>query len=331
MRYLRLLLLLAITLSLLACEQNSSVTKENTDQSYSNAASSPDWYNSNSMDTLSVVTWNVEHFVDSHDNPYIENDTENNPPSDMEERRQLLAKAIQQLDADIVVFQELESDSYLQTLAEERFPEMGYEAFGALESADWYMNVVVMSRVPLGVFSSYANITTPIIGQTNDKGEPASQVLTNNRMWTTDVLVSDDYSFSLTGLHLKAGGGDRNQGWRMGQINLLREHFKSSVANDSGKNMLVLGDLNTTPGSKEFKTLQGESPPNFVDPLAGTDAFSHPSDSAYRRIDHILPNRNMEDELVPNSTSIAQPMPKEQMIKISDHLPLKAKFVVDGK
>jgi endonuclease/exonuclease/phosphatase family metal-dependent hydrolase len=193
------------------------------------------------------------------------------------------------------------------------------------------MNVVVMSRVPLGVFSSYANITTPIIGQTNDEGNPASQVLTNNRMWTTDVLVNDDYTFSLTGLHLKAGGGDRNQGWRMGQINLLREHFESLTANDADKNMLVLGDLNTTPGSKEFKTLQGDSAPHFVDPLAGSNAYSHPSDSAYRRIDHILPNREMADELIENSTKVVRPLENEEMIRISDHLPLEARFVVGDK
>ncbi|MDZ7681840.1 MAG: hypothetical protein U5J63_09070 [Fodinibius sp.] len=150
-------------------------------------------------------------------------------------------------------------------------------------------------------------------------------------MWTTDVLVSNDYTFSLTGLHLKAGGGDRNQGWRMGQINLLRGYLESTMSNDSDKNMLLLGDLNTTPGSKEFKTLQGAEAPNFVDPLAGTNSYSHPSDSAYRRIDHILPNRKMEDELVENSTAVVQPLEKQQMIRISDHLPLEAKFLVDDE
>ncbi|MDZ7681841.1 MAG: endonuclease/exonuclease/phosphatase family protein [Fodinibius sp.] len=111
MRYLPLVILFTFAISSLACQQKSAVSEEDSSQDYSDAAIAPDWYNSKEMDTLSVVTWNVEHFVDSHNNPYIDNDTENSPPSDMEERRRLLAKAIQQLDADILVFQEFESDS----------------------------------------------------------------------------------------------------------------------------------------------------------------------------------------------------------------------------
>ena len=326
MRYLQLLLLTALFALTYSCAHQSS-TLEKGGYAYSNATATPDWYDPGAIDTLSVVTWNVEHFVDSHDNPYIENDRENSPPEDMEQRRRLLAEAIQELDADIIVFQEMESDSYLQAFAEKRFPDMGYQVFGALESADWYMNVVVMSRVPLGVFHSYATVTTPIIGQTDEQGNTESQAFINNRMWTADVLVSKDYRFTLSGLHLKAGGGARNEGWRLGQITLLRQHLKSLVNRDSDKNMVVTGDLNTTPGSTEFSRLLGDTAPRFVDPLAGTNAYSHPSDSPTRRIDHMLVNRNMTNELVPNSTNIVMPLNRDQMIKISDHLPVEAAFV----
>lgn len=189
------------------------------------------------------------------------------------------------------------------------------------------MNVVIMSRVPLGVFHSYANVNTPIIGQTDEKGNTESQTFINNRMWTTDVLVSRDYRFTLSGLHLKAGGGKRNERWRLGQINLLRQHLKSLASTDKDKNMVVTGDLNTTPGSTEFNQLLGDSMPLFVDPLAESEAYSHPSDSPSRRIDHILVNQNMANELVPNSTKIVLPLSRDKMIKISDHLPVEAKFI----
>lgn len=125
MRYFQLLLLIALFALQYSCGNQSSVLEKTDSYAYSDAIATPDWYDPSAIDTLSIVTWNVEHFVDSYDNPYIENDREDSPPSDMEQRRRLLAKAIKELDADIVVFQELESDSYLQTFAEKRFPDMG--------------------------------------------------------------------------------------------------------------------------------------------------------------------------------------------------------------
>ena len=312
-----------LALVLISCSRKPP---EQADDSYRSAVALPSWYTPEAMDTLSVVSWNIEHFVDSHDNPYIDNQREDDPPENMEERRQLLAKAIRKLDADIVVFQELESDSYLRSFAEEHFPEMGYEVFAALESPDWYMNVVMMSRVPLGMFHSYAHVNTPIPGQKDESGRPASQRFTNNRMWTADILVNEGYRFTLSGLHLKAGGGDRNAAWRTGQIRLLREYLELLMEGDPERNMLVLGDLNTTPDSREFSTLLGDTDPEFVDPLAGTDSYSHPSDSLFWRIDHILPNTKMRNELVTNSLKVIEPLDRDQMIAISDHLPLIARF-----
>ena len=323
----KLVFLLFLTLAL-SCGRYTANESQNL-PGYQSAVATPSWYDPGAIDTLSVVTWNVEHFVDGYDNPYIDNGREENPPKDMSERRALLAEAIRKLDADIIVFQELESDSYLQAFAEEHVPEMGYEVFAALESPDWYMNVVMMSRVPMGVFYSYAHVSTPILGQTNDEGEPASQAFTNNRMWTADMLVNEHYSLTLTGLHLKAGGGERNQAWRLGQIALLRDHLGMLMRENAGRNMLVLGDLNTTPGSKEFNELLGDEPPLFIDPLAGTGAYSHPSDSLFWRIDHMLPNRQLQKELVPQSVEVIEPLSREQMIQISDHLPIIARFVTE--
>jgi endonuclease/exonuclease/phosphatase family metal-dependent hydrolase len=314
-----------------SCGRYTTQNNLSGNEHYSQATATPGWYNPESVDTLTVVTWNIEHFVDEFDNPYIDNDRENNPPEDIAKRRILLADALRALNADIVVFQELESDSYLRQLAESKFPELGYEVFAALESADWYMNVVMMSRIPLGIFHSYAHVNTPLTGQTDEEGRPESQTFINNRMWTAEILVNPDYRFTLTGLHLKAGRGERNEAWRIGQIDLIREHLESLMISNEQKNMLVVGDLNTAPGSREFNRLLGDEKPHFFDPLEGSGAFSHPSDSLFWRIDHILPNRQMEPELIPGSVKVAEPLDREQMIRISDHLPIIARFVTTDK
>jgi len=93
------------------------------------------------------------------------------------------------------------------------------------------------------------------------------------------------------------------------------------------RSMLLAGDLNTTPGSKEFDRLLGKNPPVFIDPLQGSDTFSHPSDSLFWRIDHILPNQNLARGLVPNSTKVIEPIDRESMIMISDQLPLISYFI----
>lgn len=291
----------------------------------------PSGYDYSDHDTISVVTWNVEHFVDDYDNPYIDNDRENNPEDDLAERRKLLAEALIDLDADIVVFQEIESAAYVQAIAEEHLEGMDYRYFTSRESNDWYMNVVVMSRLPLGILYSYANPYTYIVGQEDDDGSPSIQNLTNNRMLSVDVHVNPSYRFLLTGLHLKAGRGERNEGWRIGQINLLREHYSMIMSMNPDAHILVTGDLNTMPGDREFLQLLGtDTGLTFVDPLAGVESYTHTADDPQRQLDHILPNESMMQALVPGSATIPMPFDPDTMRFISDHLPVMARFVTSG-
>lgn len=319
----RLSFTLFLLLAFIGCTQTEQNPDNNTTIS---VLSWPDWYTP--KDTIRVMAWNAEHFVDDFDNPYINNRREDNPPANMEDRRKQLAEVLKLANADIVVFEEFESSSYLKILADEYFPELGYQVFGGLESDDWYMNVVVMSRVPLGTFYSYANSLTPVVGQTNEDGTPASQSLVNNRMWSVDVLVNDHYDFNLTGVHLKAGRGERNAAWRTGMMNLLRDQFSKFMQLDHDQNLLVVGDFNATPDSPEFQAFLGDSTDlRFIDPLAGTGVLSHPADSVFWRIDHIIPNEFMLTEIVPNSVTPFTPFSPDSMAYIADHLPMLVDIV----
>jgi len=322
------LTVLILALSFTACSTSSITTDSSAPTDNWESIAIPSWYDHTEHDTISVVTWNVEHFVDEYDNPYIDNDRENEPSDDLPERRKLLAEALIDLNADIVVFQEIESASYVQAIAEEYFEGMGYRYFTSRESNDWYMNVVVMSRIPLGLLHSYANADTFILGEEDDDGNPAAQNFTNNRMLSVNVHVNPGYIFLLTGLHLKAGRGERNEGWRIGQINLLREHYSMITSMDPDANILVTGDLNTIPGDREFIQLLGANTDlTFIDPLAGVQSYTHTADDPQRQLDHILPNDAMMQDLVPGSAEVAMPFDAATMRFISDHLPVVAKFV----
>jgi endonuclease/exonuclease/phosphatase family metal-dependent hydrolase len=315
-----------------ACSTSEQVTKTTPGIASWESIAAPAWYNAAEHDTISVVTWNIEHFVDEYDSPYIDNDRENQPPENMEERRALFADAIKAIDADIVVLQEVESASYMQTLANQHFPEMNYRYFTSRESNDWYMNVVVMSRIPLGLLYSYANPDSYIYGEEDEEGRVQRQNFTNNRMLSVDVIVNPDYSFLLTGLHLKAGRGDRNENWRIGQIDLLRDHFEYLAEIHPDKKFLVAGDLNILPGDREFLHLLGDdSSPTFIDPLADIDSFTHTADNPERQLDHLLPSKQMMEDLVPGSANVLAPFDAETMRMISDHLPVIARFVTTGE
>lgn len=331
-RHILPVLLISIALSTFGCDKNTRTSSVD----YQTSVATPEWYDASDYDTVTVLSWNVEHFVDDFDNPYIENRRENNPSEDLKKRRMLLAEAIKRVDADIVVFQEIESGSFVQEFAEMYLPEMGYNAFAAAESPDWYMNVVAMSRIPFGMTYSYANAHTSYMEESDEDStiiEKKIQNFINNRMWSVDVLVNPKYSFTLTGVHLKAGRGDRNESWRTGQMELMRSFLSQLQHIDSDRNHLLVGDFNATPESDEIQYLLGDqaSSLRFVDPLAGTGVHSHPSDSTFWRIDHILPSTTMMPEIVEKKTLVIKPMAGDTMSQISDHLPLLVKVVASDR
>ncbi len=282
--------------------------------------------------TFKVLSWNVEHFIDSYDDPYIDNERENNPPENMHLRLGLLLEAFKKADADIVVLQEFESAKFLKQLANDSLPDMGYKYFADIPSHNWYMNVVVMSRFPMGIINGYGSVTTPLPGYFNEEGEEETQNQINTRMWSVDVFPSEDYTFLLTGVHLKAGRGERNIAMRKGQLNLLVSRFNELLQLNPDKNMMVAGDLNAIPGSEELALLMNN--PKLINPFTDpvdTAVYSHPANSPGRRLDYMLVNRNMYREAQPGTIKVDTFFSPDTMRIISDHLPLTGSFTKKDK
>jgi endonuclease/exonuclease/phosphatase family metal-dependent hydrolase len=290
----------------------------------------PNDYTNPVKDTLKVLTWNVEHFIDEYDNPYIKNNMEDKFKTEaINKRIDLLANNLAKINADIVVLEEFESRALAMRIIKEKLGKMGYKFIVGNESPDWYMNVIVISRVPLGVTYSYGSIYTPVLGLKDSLGRIESQNNINTRMISVDAQVSPSFTLTLTGLHLKAGRYDRDVAMRKGQIQLLHAQFQRFLKEDKNTNLLVMGDLNCTPESEEFKyLLSGHQKVKFIDPLANANIFSHPSENPQRRIDHILVNPPLAKRLIANGVKIAEGLDKQELKEISDHLPVTAKFLV---
>ncbi|MDW3193784.1 MAG: endonuclease/exonuclease/phosphatase family protein [Cytophagales bacterium] len=316
-----------LAFSVFACDQPSTETTSPVESpkvvlSDSSTIAHPVGYQFPEEETFKVLSWNVEHFVDPYDDPYIRNRREDNPDPDMPQRAQLLVEAIKMADADVVILQEFESEKYLMSLARDSFPELGYQFFADAASPGWYMNVVLMSRFPLGVLQAYGDIYTPVTGYVDDEGNKQTQVNLNTRMWTMQIFADPSYDFWLTGVHLKAGRGPRNEAMRAGQIHLLNQQFDQLVQQNPEANLMMAGDFNAYPNSNELKLLTDN---HLIDPMDST-VWTHPSDLPARRLDYMLVNQGMANEMVVGSVQPVYFFNADSMRMLSDHLPVIGEF-----
>lgn len=288
----------------------------------------PHDYTYPSDSTFTILSWNVENFVDEFDDPYIDNERENNPPENMQLRVTLLLEALKKADADIVVLPEFESAKYLKQLVLDSLPDMEYRYFADIPSQNWYMNVVVMSRFPMGIIYGYGNVNTPLPDYLTETGKRESQNQINTRMWTMEIFPSAEYEILLTGVHLKAGRSERDIAMRKGQINFLVSQFNRMLIENPDSNMVLVGDLNAIPTSEELNLLtKNDHLQNaFVDPIDAA-ILSHPADAPSRRLDYMLVNRNMVPEMIDNSVKVDYFFPADTMRIISDHLPVTGSFL----
>ncbi|OFA31094.1 endonuclease/exonuclease/phosphatase [Glaciecola punicea] len=295
-------------------------------QIYKAGWSAPANYAYTNQNTLKIISWNVEHFVDQHNDPYVNNSREDDAQH-MGNKRADLVIALQQANADIVVLQEFESAKLLREIASTDLADMGYQFFADAPSHTWYMNVVIMSKVPLGVMYNYGNLHTELVNWRDEDGEPATQSRLNTRTWAIEVYPSDTYSFVLGAVHLKAGRDERDIATRLGQINMLKAQFERFLNEDNNRNILLVGDFNALPNTLELSTLlAGTNAGNtFVDPLGASD-FTHPAIAPVRRLDYAVMNHNMHAEMVPNSAKVITYFDAQRQDDLADHLPVVIEF-----
>lgn len=286
------------------------------------AAVFPARHDFNTGDTLRIMTWNVEHLIDDLDDPYVRNTREDeavlNP-----EKIKLLAAVLKQAQADVVVFQEAESANAVEAIQDSFFKDLGYQYFADARSRNWYQNVVIMSKLPLGRITAYGNVHTPVEFEEDGESKYQTQNYINTRIWTCELIVNEHYGLYLSGAHLKAGGGNRNRAMRLGQIKYWQEEMKRLLKADPKADLILLGDLNSYRDGDELQALlkPDDALIRLIDPLS-PEINTHPADNPRKRLDYILYNQNLKTEVIPNSATVFKPFSPKEMRKISDHLPV---------
>ncbi len=217
---------------------------------------------------LRIAAYNVENLFDPMDDP-----TQSGEYDDIDEvtkpvRLKALAKAIHELDADVLCMEEVESKAALEWFRDEYLSDMGYE-FVASEDVGYYRGVEqsVLSRVPIEKVTIWSaeRIDDMLAAQTPElatrlkgnwampeKGaKPTTHFQRSPLM--VDLKTKDGYAFTVISVHYKAGAFDHQR-----ELEALQtEAFvKARLDADPKINLVVLGDFNGTPNDMNVKVLR---------------------------------------------------------------------------
>jgi len=110
-------------------------------------------------DTITVASLNVLNLFDDKDDPYHGDEkTATKLRKDLE----LLAQSIHQIDADVLVLQEVENRGYLELFNRAFLADLGYKHVVLTEGNDRRgIDVAILSRVSVGPVTSYRHIRFP--------------------------------------------------------------------------------------------------------------------------------------------------------------------------
>ena len=239
--------------------------------------------------------------------------------------REAVVQVLAQVRPDVLGVQEIGTTNDLAELAD-RLAQRGltYPYREWIEGADFERHVALLSRFPIARRFSRTDY---------------HYTQSTNRFWMSRgvldvaIQVNDQFSFRAVVAHLKSrrvtNGADQAE-MREAEARLLRGHIDSVLEHDPETDLLVIGDLNDTPGSEAIRTVLGTDPFRLVDlrPVdshGGTGTHYWRFRQQFSRIDYLLASPALAKKLVAGSARIAD---GPGWLTASDHRALSASFAV---
>ena len=277
-----------------------------------------------SAKTVTIATYNILNLFDVFDNPYTDDEsTPVKPRSEIEQ----VAQVIRQLDADVIVLQEVENEQVLTAMVDAFLPDMGYDYIAAPPGNDGRgITLGVLSRKPIVKLTSYR--WQPVV----HPGEPKTHHFARDLLHAT-IQATEQSTLEVFVVHLKSKSSRKNDpksvGWRSAEATKARDiiaHLEQQNPNLLG---IIMGDFNSKledPASQiVFAPVDGK--PVLYDVMANlplTQRITYPS-TRYPNsvIDYMGVTAALRDKLVPDSAKV---FPQSDITQGSDHLPLTAQF-----
>ncbi|MEM9419153.1 MAG: endonuclease/exonuclease/phosphatase family protein [Planctomycetota bacterium] len=289
-------------------------------------------------DTITIGAYNVENFFDVFDDPYTGDEGVKVKP-----RREIqaIAASLKKLDADVVVFQELENEHLLQAVVDEFLPNEGYEYIAAQRTNSGRgINLGVISRFPIKELRSYRFMTL-----TNPKAPGREWKFARDLMRIT-IDAGLDRPIEVFSVHLKSnrdGPDDPNSRlYRTAEAIALKNIIREEVEKDPGFLAVLGGDFNSNyetrpeqprpwPAIAHLLEAEPGDEPLLTDvhaDLSDKERVTIPGSGRYppATFDYILVTPAMAERYVEDSATVIR---SKALTSGSDHRPISAEFRLD--
>ena len=253
-----------------------------------------------SADTLEIATWNIENYPALGTTPAR------------------VAELITSLDLDIVVVEEIASETawrellerlrvYSGVLSEHRYTPTDYQKLGII----YKTALVTSSRTELLFPANTFELPRPPL---------AAQL-------AYDDGVHAPLGFRVIGLHLKAGLGSEDGARRRAALELLDAHVREQIAAGAEDEIVIAGDyndvLNTAVGRANLAPLLDDPELYTVHTRASSDAGEISFVPSNVLLDHVTTTAAFADELAGARVVIPRLYTlKGYVAEVSDHLPV---------
>lgn len=284
---------------------------------------------------VTVMSYNVENMFDIFDDPYSNDEGGKVKPR---EEIEAIAKAIASVDADVVVFQELENEHILEGMVSTFLAEAGYEYIACQRTNSGRgINLGVISRYPIKRLASYRFTTLAhpdVPDQTWRFARDVMQV-------TVDVKGNDLHLFNV---HLKSNrnrSGDPNSmKYRSAEVLGLKKIIRGVLKDKPGAYVLALGDFNSNletrpeqdrpwPAMQLFRQAEADGSQLLIDAHGGIKDYNDRTtilgDDKYPPaiFDYIYASPALNKKMVKDSAGIVR---DKAITSGSDHLPVYATY-----
>ncbi len=282
---------------------------------------------------LRIATFNARNvFNDRIDGEaFVVDEALNTPTSgEYDEKLGRVARIMNQLDADVVVLQEIENRAVLDALAERAELERAYPIRILVAGNDPRgVDLGFLSSVPVVEQLSHKN---DLFGRRDASGGPKYQYA---RDCLEVHLRFGSLSLVLLGVHFKAKRDD-DPDKRLAEAQHTRFIADTLTAREPGLGVLVLGDFNDFPGSPPMQAIDGAPPDAYEsaarhlpDELAWT-VESAATTTGFALHDDLVANAVLSAFLDVSSVDILHDDElAEDLRDVSDHAPVVATYVID--
>ncbi|MBL4810443.1 MAG: endonuclease/exonuclease/phosphatase family protein [Phycisphaerales bacterium] len=251
-----------------------------------------------------LTIYNIENLFDAHDDPTLTGRDDDADDTKPEHELIATAMAIHAVNADIICFQEVESEQALLQYRDTYLAGMGYDHVVSIDAGNSRgIENSVLSRYPITNFKNWPN--KPLGGVHPEKygksknwyaGEPIafrrSPLMVDIEIPasgdTTDD-TTDDTSWTLTLFVLHHKSGRFNSYWREAEAKGTLKLVNQVLKDHPDRPIVILGDFNAEPDADSVQTyINAGFVDIFADHADTTEIMTHESG---RRIDLILGNK----------------------------------------